>query len=328
MRYTAALVIAFAVLASVHAETQDFTGTWESTYGILYLNQTGSSVTGHYEIGGYSSVEGEVGSNGRLVFTYTEPSASGEGWFELDASGDHFSGLWRPDGGTDWYEWEGYRAGLGMAPSNWLVVLEAEWQESMTEDEYSFGEMLDAWFARVPGVTVRHRFVHDVEDLSDFCLESSALPGKVYLVLASHGTYAGIELPGGTVTAQDLISALQPCRNLAMLHFSACEVMAGSVPAALLASRTDWPEDFIVSGYDVSVDWAASGMLEIYYFNQMLENGLSPEDAAQSVLDDIAFAGDEATQWMYAAGFRWLAPGAVVPSLPRDTGRTDRNRNP
>ena len=321
MRYTLAITLAAAIIVTSFAEVPDFSGTWESTYGTLFLNQTGTSVTGRYEVGGYSSVEGEVGPDGRLVFTYEEPSASGEGWFEMAADGESFRGLWRPDGGGEWYDWEAYRAGSGMLPTNWLVVLEAEWQESMTEDEYSFGEMLDAWFARVPGVTVRHRFVHDVEDLEDFCLESSGLPGNVYLILASHGTSAGIELAGGTVTANDLIRALEPCRNLAMLHFSACEVMAGSVPQTLLASRTDWPEGFIVSGYDLSVDWGASGMLEIYYYNQMLDVGLTPEQAANSVLDDIAFAGDEPTEWMYAAGFKWLAPGAVSDPGARQTGR-------
>ena len=320
-----AIISVVLMVASAAAQDLEFSGTWDTTYGVMVLFQEGDQVTGYYDLGGICPVEGQVNADGRLEFTYTEPATTGEGWFDLTADGMAFSGMWRETGGEHWAEWEGYRAGAGLPPSNWLVILEAEWQESMTEDEYSFGEMLDAWFARVPGVTVRHRFVHDVEDLAGFCLEASALPGDVYLVLASHGTAAGIALPGGTVTGDNLIAALAPIRNLAMLHFSACEVMAGNVPAQLLASRNDWPDGFVVSGYRVSVDWAASGMLEIYYFNQMLETGLSPEDAAQSVIDDIAFAGAEDTRWMYAADFAWLVPGTVPASMPRNPDRV-RNR--
>jgi len=303
-------IVALLVLLSVSAaQTADFSGTWETTYGTLFLSQEGSAVEGYYDMGGYCSVEGSVSATGRLVFTYVEPSASGEGWFELSDDGLAFSGEWRPEGGTEWYGWEGFRAGAGTPPSNWLVILEAEWQGSMTEGEYSFGEMLDAWFARVPGVTVRHRFVHDADDVASFCLECSALPGNLYLVIASHGSTDGVYLPGGTLTPEELIRALVPCTNLAMLHFSCCEIMAGATPSRVLASRNDWPEGFVVSGYTESVDWAASGILEIFYFNQILEMGLPPAEAARSVLDEIGFAGDRATEWMDAAGFTWLEPG-------------------
>ncbi len=183
------------------SEVPDFSGTWETTYGTLFLQQDNSVVTGYYTLDGYSTVEGTVGRGGKLIFTYSEPTASGEGWFELSDDCMSISGLWRPDGGGQWFEWEGYRAGAGVASSNWLVILESEWQSSLSEQEYSFGEMLEAWFARVPGVTVRHRFIHDVDDLTTFCLESSGLPGELYLVIASHGSSSGIELASGTVSS-------------------------------------------------------------------------------------------------------------------------------
>jgi hypothetical protein len=270
------------------------------------LYQDGSEVNGFYTLGGYSTVQGTVDADGKLEFTYTEPSASGEGWFQLSNEGSSFSGMWRPDGTSIWYQWEGSRAGTGMEESNWLVILESEWQTSLSEDEYSFGDMLAAWFARIPGVTVRHRYVHDGNDLANFCLEAAGLPGKVYLVIASHGSTSGVELASGTVSTQDFLRAIRPCRNLAMIHFSCCQIMAGPLPRAIMDSRDDWPEDFIVSGYTRSVDWGASGMIEIYYLDQILENGLAPRDAAQSVLQDIDFAGEQDTRWMEAAGFTWL----------------------
>ncbi|MEN8209493.1 MAG: hypothetical protein ABFR50_09615, partial [Candidatus Fermentibacteria bacterium] len=183
-------VLLFPVILEA-SELPDYSGTWETTYGTLFLEQENAVVSGYYTLDGYSTVEGTVAPNGKLVFTYSEPTASGEGWFELSDDSGSISGMWRPDGGGQWFEWEGYRAGAGVASSNWLVILESEWQSSLSEQEYSFGEMLEAWFARVPGVTVRHRFIHDVDDLAAFCLESSGLPGELYLVIASHGTSSG-----------------------------------------------------------------------------------------------------------------------------------------
>jgi len=296
----------FAAVTIEAAVIPDFSGTWETTYGTLFLQQKNSHVTGYYTYDGYSTVEGDVEADGRLLFTYSEPSASGEGWFELSGDSMSITGLWRPEGAEQWAVWEGYRAGTGAAPSNWLVILESEWQTSLSEEEYSFGEMLNAWFARIPGVRVRHRFVHDVDDLASFCLESSGLPGKVYLVIASHGSASGVELASGTVSSKEFIDAIEPCRNIEMIHFSCCDIMSGRMPETIIASRTDWPDDFIVSGYTRSVDWGASGVLEIFYFNQMLENGYSPSDAARSVIDDMEFAGESSTRWVDAAGFTWI----------------------
>ena len=302
------LITAFLLpLTLAASDLPDFSGTWETTYGTLFLQQDNSSVSGYYTLDGYSTVEGAVGRDGKLIFTYTEPTASGEGWFELSDDSMSISGMWRPDGGGQWYEWEGYRAGAGIAPSSWLVILESEWQSSLAEEEYSFGEMLEAWFARVPGVTVRHRFIHDVDDLAAFCLESSGLPGELYLVIASHGSASGIELASGTVSSREFVDAIRPLNNLVMIHFSCCEIMSGRTPQAIISSRSNWPPEFIVSGYSRSVDWGASGLIEIFYFNQILDIGFSPNDAAESVLDDIDFAGQSSTRWMDAAGFSWIA---------------------
>jgi hypothetical protein len=306
MRSIVLFAIVLSLTITAAADQPDFSGTWETTYGTMFLQQEATSVSGYYTYDGYSTVEGEVGPDGRLVFTYTEATASGEGWFELSEDSVSIHGLWRPDGGMQWFEWEGYRAGAGIAPSNWLVILEAEWQSSLSEEEYSFGEMLQAWFARVTGVQVRHRFIHDSDDLNSFCLESAGLSGNVYLVIASHGSSSGIELSSGTVSSREFIDAIMPLRNLAMIHFSCCEIMSGRMPEAIISSRNDWPQDFVISGYTRSVDWGASGIIEIFYFNQMLENGFAPTDAAKSVIDDIGFAGQSATRWMDAAGFDWV----------------------
>src|SRR5262245_30837824 len=95
------LVAFFLVLLpirAVAAEPIDFSGRWETTYGLMTLEQKNDSVSGQYIMEGeYCSIEGKI-QNRRLQFKYREPKASGEGWFELNVDGDQFSGLWRENG--------------------------------------------------------------------------------------------------------------------------------------------------------------------------------------------------------------------------------------
>ncbi len=111
----------------------------------MILEQQGRAVSGWYSYGGMSTIEGTVNDSGRMVFRYDEGNAAGEGWFQMSEAGNSFSGQWRADGAGSWSSWEGYRS--AEDGSRWLVILEAEWQESLTENEYSFGEMLQAWLA-------------------------------------------------------------------------------------------------------------------------------------------------------------------------------------
>jgi hypothetical protein len=297
-----------AILAlAASAGRADFTGTWETTYGPLVLTQDEQGlVTGYYTLGGLCSVRGRVNPSGRLFFEYEEPSARGEGWFDLSEDGDSFSGEWRAEGSESWSSWEGYRSGTGGG--RWLVVLEAQWQSGLAEPEYSFGEMLDAWFSRVEGVQVRQRFVHDGDDLELFCSEVAMLPGTVYLLISSHASQEGIALAGGTVGEARILEALEPCGNLAMVHFSSCLVMDGDIPAALASSRRDWPEGFVVSGYRNSVDWGMSGILEFAYLDLILENGMTPAEACQALVGSVDFAGQRDGRFIEAAGFDWIEP--------------------
>lgn len=294
--------------AACGSTVPDFSGTWETTYGTMILSQDGSRVTGYYLFGGVCTVAGEVNGSGRFVFTYTEPSATGEGWFDLVNGGAGISGEWRASGSQNWASWEGSRTTSTDDGSRWLVILEAEWQSGMTEPEYSFGEMLDAFFARVEGVRVRHRFIHDRSDLELFALETAALPGSVCLLISCHATEEGISLADEMLDGRAIASALSPCRNLAMLHFSSCLVMGGSIPGEIMSSRRDWRDGFIISGYTKSVDWAGSAIIEFYYLDNILENGLAPAEAARAVLGTMDFAGSQPGGWMDAAGFTWIEP--------------------
>jgi hypothetical protein len=72
--------------------------------------------------------------------------------------------------------------GVRVAPvpgRKWLVVLEAHYENNLAEQEYSFGQMLKAFFARTPEVQVRHRFFHDLGPQQHFVpgLEIRGRPG-------------------------------------------------------------------------------------------------------------------------------------------------------
>jgi hypothetical protein len=91
------------------AEAKGFSGQWETAYGLMTLEQIDDSVSGHYILdGARCSIEGKA-RNRRLEFKYREPNASGEGWFELNANGDQFSGSWRENGASVWMSWVGTR---------------------------------------------------------------------------------------------------------------------------------------------------------------------------------------------------------------------------
>jgi hypothetical protein len=90
----------------------DFTGKWQTTFGLMELAQERAHVRGAYHYRGIPcTIEGEV-RGGRLVFHYQEPDTRGEGWFELARRGRAFAGLFRPEGATGWEPWEGERVGF------------------------------------------------------------------------------------------------------------------------------------------------------------------------------------------------------------------------
>jgi hypothetical protein len=86
-----------------------FAGQWETTYGPLTLHQQGALVSGvYFFLGKRCTLQGKVVGT-RLEFTYQEPSAKGEGWFDLAADGRTFQGTWRYIGSKTRGNWTGKR---------------------------------------------------------------------------------------------------------------------------------------------------------------------------------------------------------------------------
>src|SRR5437870_12378112 len=87
----------------------NYAGRWITTFGPMELTQQADRVEGVYNYRGIRCTLSGRLQNGRLVFTYQEPTVSGEGWFEQTRSG-RFAGQWRPQGETThWFPWDGWR---------------------------------------------------------------------------------------------------------------------------------------------------------------------------------------------------------------------------
>lgn len=292
-----AWVVAVATAGIVQAQDADsdpadFSGVWDSTYGRMRLVQDGASVDGIYAYSSGSFITGKAEGN-RLEFKYREPNEAGEGWFEISADGAELNGRWRVDGTEDWSQWTARR--IEAQPDvRYLVVLEANWESSLAEQEYSFGEMLRTFFARVPQVQVRHRFFHDQADFERFAREVAMLAEPVVLLVATHGTAEGIPSGGELIDAQEMAAALGYADNVQVLHFSACSMLQDGLAAEL--TKHLQAARFPISGYGVNVDWAGSALVEFTYLDLILARGYSPADAAAATPKLLSFAagdGDE-----------------------------------
>jgi hypothetical protein len=283
-----------------------FDGLWDTSFGRMRLVQNGRRIRGVYS--GGASLGGEL-SGGKFTFRYQEPSARGEGWFTLVADGRRFQGKWRETGKEGWSDWQGKR----MEPLEgkvWLVVLEVPWERGLDEEEFSFGRMLRAFFARSPNVQVRHKIVNSEKGLRRWCGELAFLAEPVVLVIASHGSQQGIAVGGKAIGAAPLAHGLRYADNVRLVHFSACQIMKSNL-ARDIGEGLSPGRRLPISGYTTSADWAASAVIEFMYLDLILGRGMAPEAAGRQLLRLIPFAGDrtESDVPFGAAGFRLQVVG-------------------
>ncbi|MBM4016704.1 MAG: hypothetical protein FJ293_17310 [Planctomycetes bacterium] len=284
------------------AETS-FVGTWRSSYGLLRLAPGAGGLTGSYTQARGSRLEGSIDGR-RLRGTYHEPSPRGGGvdgrfTFELAADGESFRGVWAEGVGAPLdlddptlQRWTGQRA-RGEPGRVWLVILEAHWEGSLREREYSFGAMLRSFFERVPTVAVRHRFVHDLADFERFTAELAELVEPVWLYVSAHGSPEAVAIGQGGISPEQLGAALRNVGDLRLLHLGACAMLAGDAPARIVAAAAPHPP-FPISGFVESVDWAASAIVDFTYLAQQFERGMTPRDAVQATRAMLSFAREPA----------------------------------
>ncbi|NQU47252.1 MAG: hypothetical protein HQ519_01290, partial [Planctomycetes bacterium] len=272
--------------------TSNFSGLWTTTYGRMRLEIDSKNATGTYAYGNVSRIEGEIADDGTLHFQYFEPETRGEGWFQLAEDGTGFHGRWRADGTEGWQIWTGRRVDP-VKNRTWLVVLEAHWETGLAENEFSFGDMLRSYFkmSEAQHIAVRHRFFHDDDDLRRFCREVTFLAEPVVLLISTHGSQAGIQVGGKTVTPQEFAPALKHAHNVKLLHLSGCDMMAGDVPLQI-QKILEGHAQFPISGYKQTVAWDASALGDFTFLSMMFMHRKSPMDAAKHAIKLSPFMGD------------------------------------
>jgi len=271
----------------------DCSGVWTTSYGTLRLEQNGAQVRGTYSRPMGSQLAGELRADVlRGVYNETD-GTRGRFVFEFSSDREQFRGVWRPDAEApleleheDAHVWTGKRA-HPTPGRKWLIVLEAHWETSLAERPYSYGAILEKFFERVPQVEVRHRYFHDAADFARQCAELRELLEPVTLYVSSHGSRDGIGAGAEVLDAQSVGRALFGAHNLQLVHFGGCELLAGDFAAQV---REAAGGAFPISGFEVSVDWAASAIVDLTYMHLVLERGMTPADAAAAVRSMLSFA--------------------------------------
>src|SRR4030095_14433112 len=105
--------------------------------------------------------------------------------------------------------------------------------------------------------------------LERWCRELMYIPEPVAVVFASHGTQDGLSVQGKAVDTGRLVESLSYADNILLLHFSSC-LMLQDGKASDLARALQQTLRFPISGYDRSVDWAASALIEFNYLDMIL----------------------------------------------------------
>jgi hypothetical protein len=273
----------------VAAVTRNFSGVWNTDYGLMRLVQHGDRVEGCYSFGGQSTVAGTAKGN-VLSLAYAEPDGTtGTAEFTLAPDTGSFSGTWKPDGFKPGGSWNGMRV-VPRAGRIWLVVLEARWEASLLEPEYSYGEMLRQFFTRVPEVAVRHRTFANRADFARWCLDLPYFVEPVVFYISSHGDQKGIRVGNELLGGKFIGEQLRHVPALVLVHLGACLTMAGNVPQEIRhASGQAVP----VSGFTRTADWAGSAIIDFTYLDLVLARQLPPGEAAAEVIKSIAFAREK-----------------------------------
>lgn len=274
-----------------------FAGAWRSTYGTLRIAVDGARATGRYAYGEGGTVEGVVDGN-VLRVAYAEPGGVvGRARFELAADGASFRGRWKKDArddaeldGPGTSAWTGTRI-VPVAGRTWLVVLEAYWQADLHEPDYSYGEMLGAYFERLPDVAFRQRFFGGRDDFVRLVRECESLEEPVVIYVSSHGEPGGIACPGGLLDGATIGAALARVPNVKLLHLGACSALEGDLPRKIRAAAGP-DARFPVSGFRRAVDWGSSALVDFTYLDLVLARGVEPEAAVAETRRLVAFAGD------------------------------------
>lgn len=269
--------------------SEDFSGVWKTSFGSMRLMQQGSQVKGCYTYGERSELKGSVKS-GVFQFEYTEPSGvKGSGEFKLSDDSSAFTGKWQTKDGKLGGQWSGTRV-EPISGRTWLVVLEAHWESSLKQSEYSYGDMLRHFFTRVPSVAVRQRYFDGKQDFAKWCEELPYINEPIVFYISSHGNEEGITVGKEVLDGKFIGKQLIYAPDVKLVHLGACLAMAGSTPADIRSfSGLNVP----VSGYTKSADWAGSAVIDFSYLDLVLSRSMKPGAAVRQLLENVSFANEQ-----------------------------------
>lgn len=256
----------------------------------MRLCQTGEKVEGCYNFNGRATVKGTAKDN-TLSLTYKEANGTtGTAHWQLTPDRASFAGTWKEDAGIRGGAWAGKR----VEPQKgrvWLVILEARWETSLRDSEYSYGEMLRQFFTRVPTVAVRHRFFTGRADFAKWCADLPYLAEPMVFYISSHGTAKGITVGQEVLDGAFIGEQLRYAPTVQLVHLGACIAMSGAVPGEIRkASGLPAP----VSGYTRTADWAGSAVIDFAYLDLVLARKMPPGEAVTQIKQSVTFAKDEA----------------------------------
>ena len=270
-------------------EAIDFSGVWKTSFGPMRIIQQGKKITGCYQFAGSQSEFTGTATSNVMKFTYTEfTGEKGSGEFKLEED-NSFSGTWTTDDGRQKGLWEGTRV-FPTAGKTWLVVLEAHWEASLQQPEYSYGEMLRQFFSRVPSVAVRHRFFDGREDFAKWCSEMPYINEPTVFYVSSHGTEQGITVGRTLLTGDFIGKQLRYAPAIKLVHLGSCLTMAGNAPVDL---RKACGADIPVSGFTKVADWAGSAVIDFSYLDLVLSRRMAPKEAVRQIRKNVMFAGED-----------------------------------
>ncbi len=284
-----------------------FAGLWETPHGRLRLIERGGYLHGIFadsrDMHDYFSI---AGAATRQVEYAPQDGLSGYHLkLELSDDGSTLTGeRWYRD--NDRTGWSAMRI-TPQPDKTWLVVLEARWESSLEEGEYTFGEMLNAFFDRTPHVQVRHRVFNDAVDFERYGCEVAFLAEPVVVCVATHASSEGVTVCDELLGPELMADVFRFGDSVQLVHYSACQIMAGTISQTMHETLQTFAR-FPISGYGSTVDWAGSAVIEFMYLDLIFNRGMSPEAAQAAVVDMMPFAGTGHPSPAGEADFRIALP--------------------
>ncbi len=86
--------------------THDVSGGYRSGYGEVRLQQAGRHVTGTYVCCGGGTIDGTLGSDGRITYRWTQPGSSGRGVWTAGPGGQLLGTWGTGDSATSGGRWD------------------------------------------------------------------------------------------------------------------------------------------------------------------------------------------------------------------------------